>query len=325
MTPFELDPWAASDDAYPRRTPPADAPRRRTLAGAIPAEPPPIVLEPEDEPVLRRRAREPRRGRLALAAVVIAAGIALGAGVMAGSTSADAKAGNTSADAKAAQGPLPAPPAADGEAVAVQREVSDREAELLASLRALDAVLTGWKPGDMNLRAEHRALGESKRLVKTLRAFADDLTRGHDNAGKALRAFRAALERAPEKLDAAAGVYERYAAEESLEQLKTQYAAMGEKAKVIAVRYAERARHLAVTEQDLEAKMEFVRRSRVFLDRLDTYIDLLVAGQADGGELQAYLENLDRYVGAFAASVSSFRAITDRIAAPTRTTAPPKR
>jgi hypothetical protein len=257
----------------------------------------------------------PRRGRrFAVACVAGTACLTLFLAVLASNTRGESRAG-------APEAPLAPPPAAPqdlegavGDATAAEQDINKREAEALASLKALDTVLGQWKPGD--LRQEHRAITEYKKVVQSLRAFADQLIRGHAAADKALQEYRAALERAPEKLDAAAAVYGRYAAEEPAEVLKSQYALMGAKAKEIAAEYARRAKSLELTGKDLAAKIEFVRRSRVFLDRLDAYLDLLIAGQSDGAELQKYLEQLNRYIAHFETSLQQFKAVTDRIAAP---------
>lgn len=288
----------AKRPACPKPAPPAPAPPEPTRAAVA-------APEPDRPPVCRSRVR-PRR--LAAIGVAGVAGLVLVIGSLAANTRAETKAGTPEAP------PPRDPVAAVGEATAAEQEIVKREAEALASLRALDLILRQWKPGD--LRQEHRAIAEYKKVVQSLRAFADQLIRGHDGANKALQAYRAALERAPEKLDAAAAVYGRYAAEEPVEALKSQYALMGEKAKEIAAEYAKRAKTLELTEKELGAKMEFVRRSRIFLDRLDAYLDLLVAGQSDGAELQKYLGQLHQYIAHFETSLQQFKAVTDRIAAP---------
>ncbi len=307
----------AKRPACPKPAPPAPTPPEPTRAAVV-------APEPDRPPVCRSRAR-PRR-RLAVAGLAGVAGLVLLIGSLAANTRAETKAGAT--EAPSAKSPLPAPPPRDpvsavGEATAAEQEIGKREAEALASLRALDLILRQWKPGD--LRQEHRAIAEYKKVVQSLRAFADQLIRGHDGANKAIQAYRAALERAPEKLDAAAAVYGRYAAEEPVEALKSQYALMGEKAKEIAAEYAKRAKTLELTEKELTSKMEFVRRSRIFLDRLDAYLDLLVAGQSDGAELQKYLEQLHQYIAHFETSLQQFKAVTDRIAAPAPAPVQPKK
>lgn len=216
--------------------------------------------------------------------------------------------------APAPTAPTPRPEEVIREAEGAEKAVSQREADLVKSLKDLDLILAQWAPGD--LRQEGRALGQSKKVVQQLRAFADSLIKGHAEANKHFQLYRGALDRAPEKLTASTAVYERYAAGETLDFFKEQYLDMAAKAKVIAIRFTARGQELAKVERDLTAKMEFVQKSRVFLDRMDGFIDLMACGQGNGAEVQQYLGQLTRYMAQLETSIRGFRTITDKIATP---------
>ena len=123
---------------------------------------------------------------------------------------------------------------------------------------------------------------------------------------------------------ASAVSYEKFAADETDDFFKEQYLEMSLKMKAVAVGYAARAKKLSETEAELTKTAAFLSKSQVFLDRTEKFVDLLSVGQGDASELQSYLEQTQAFVKHFETSLKSFKAVTDKLAAPPPTTFPPK-
>ena len=87
-------------------------------------------------------------------------------------------------------------------------------------------------------------------------------------------------------------------------------------AEKIAARYADRLRTADAAQAELAERMEFTRRSVVYLTRLEAWIELMIVGQADGAALQEQLRQLHKYVDYLEASIKTVRAVSDKISTP---------
>lgn len=193
----------------------------------------------------------------------------------------------------------------------VQKNLKKREEQLAKAFLELDALLKTMGPG--NIPKERKALDDYVKIIQMLRQQATELIDKHSEFIKHYQLYRNTLEKTPEALNNAGQVYQKFADEEPSEFFKEQYLDNANKAKSIADVMAQRIKDLDNKDREVTEKIAFVQRSRVFLDRQEGFVRLVMAGGVEASKVEEYVQSLNKYIQQFEQNIRMFREITDKI------------
>lgn len=125
--------------------------------------------------------------------------------------------------------------------------------------------------------------------------------------------WQQAVSRAPASYRELAGLYERKAGEEDDAVLKIQYSNLRASSLKLADRYATQATQMDAQRQEMEQKVAFVSKSRVFVKHARAFLSAVPDSQA-GADVEAFAQHLRDYVQAFHDSCVLLTGLADKLA-----------
>jgi len=201
-----------------------------------------------------------------------------------------------------------------------QKVVQEKEADVLKVLREISEATQGTQPWD--IAKERQALDGFKKLIPLLKERATWLLTKHEEFGKNMNLYQAALAKAPAAFMRASDAYTKYAAEEDEIFFKEQYLDMATRSKKLAAVMEARANAIKEVQADVALKLRFVERSVVFLDRLEEFLAIYDPANDKSAEVDAYLKQLDAYITHFNQSITAFKQLSDKIQSSTTSPGP---
>lgn len=212
--------------------------------------------------------------------------------------------------AQAAPGkPRPTPVALVNATVA-KTTVIQHEAKVTASLNSVTTKIASFDPKDA--KVARQTIGDLKSLIAQLKRWAESLLDEEPALNANVQKYVTELGIASKAYDEASRAYADYAEKETEEFFKEEYKDMSARCHEFSMEMTRRQKMLQESMTGILAKLSFVRRSLHFLDRLDDFLDLYPDGDS-GEKIKKYVEELNKYINSFNASLKAVKQLSDKI------------
>jgi len=127
-----------------------------------------------------------------------------------------------------------------------------------------------------------------------------------------LKLYQEALVQAPASFRAIAVAFETKATASDDITLKENYADFAAVSRSMANRYEARSKSLVTTERDIQDKIIFVAKSRVFISDVKQFLSTIPANEA-GIEVERFVKRLNLYIKTFQDSVRMLKNLSEKL------------
>lgn len=194
------------------------------------------------------------------------------------------------------------------EIAAQQKEL---DTALFGLVKVVDDSITAFEPA--KLGDPHLTLKAFKPLVSELRQLSNSLSEKEAKYVEALRSYRSKIQSAPQIYRTAGKMFREYAAEEPIEDFKRDYILLAETWEGCAEYEEARVKLLAPnTTSEIQAFQQYLARSAILLERLESHIDSL-PDFGDDDQRAVYIAQLQRYVRGFEELRRLFRTFHEKL------------
>lgn len=195
-------------------------------------------------------------------------------------------------------------------AESAKASVVAQEQIVVKLLSTIQASIKNFRTGD--LRMEHKTIGELKKLIAILKSWGERLIENDDRFRLDVSKYDANLYAAITAYKDASATYLRFADGETNEFFKDEYKEMSERCLQYSAEMGRRLKILRENTGGIAGKIEYVRKSVLFLTRLDEFLDLYPATES-GERVEKYFEELNQYIQNFNDSLKAVKQFSDKI------------